>query len=726
MKTIKAALGIGVRRASQRKQSGVATILVILMVGVGLVAVSVGTMHTMRNTQERQLVAHSQVNAQAGAWAAVEAVRQMLGTLTADQLAGLVKNNEWSISGTGVDGLTQKAVVTDIIAPAALETDYKIKAQVSAVAAAGQSSSTVEVVYSVVAGSAPSPFVLNGVLDFYNDLKVEGGMTFNAPTDSTAAGPNGLNFNVDGNMKLNSVGISGDGIHTLKVTGNLEAGSNVNAQVVYARNIKITGAANIVQAYAFGDPAGKGSETSIADGDTCCGAVNMSGGTGITILGANGWVTSGGGGVTNINARRHVKITQWGSYSEIISGEYIDAEIGGTVTTAKAVGNVILKETTTTSVLSLGNIECKSSSKDHPLLRANGTITGCKEIKSPLNLKPGQSLTASDIGVRDVISPVTLTRPTVDAWALKGAANYAIERVATGGYKVEVKSINGVTDGTYYLKATSAWKQKNSSGTEVTVDTGEREFLCPLAEGTLATAALCAHPVKPFCNGFSSNGSCFKDSTATLLKVNGKSLPPGVIWIKGDFEMGSGIYYNTFISTGNISTSGAAVSYSVNYASAYKNTPSNTSETAKNAICKNEFKEVVADFKDMYPTNYCDSTGKYTPNAVGNIGLLAGGYATEGGTKTYLGGNISLNNSNTIFGTVVAGNLLKTSGQTVIHGYVSAAGSQLSEGENVTGNSTTIDLKYLPPGYKPGEIPNMGGGSTGAVAKSEVLWSRYL
>ena len=92
-------------RVSIRRQRGVATLLVILMVGVGLVSVSLGTLHSVRSAQERQLVAHAQVNAQAAVWATVDVVRQYLKTLTPQQLAGLTQNSTCSISGN--DALVQ-------------------------------------------------------------------------------------------------------------------------------------------------------------------------------------------------------------------------------------------------------------------------------------------------------------------------------------------------------------------------------------------------------------------------------------------------------------------------------------------------------------------------------------------------------------------------------------------------------------------------------------------
>ncbi|HEY0891452.1 MAG TPA: hypothetical protein VGE32_00265, partial [Cellvibrio sp.] len=277
---------------------------------------------------------------------------------------------------------------------------------------------------------------------------------------------------------------------------------------------------------------------------------------------------------------------------------------------------------------------------------------------------------------------------------------------------VVVSNVNGIANGTYYVKGTS---------------NNPREYLCKGVAG-----GFCSEPVIQLCNGYSANNGCFSTATTngvTTLTIAGKSMPPGVVWFNGNLMLSNGIYYNTFVATGNIATGGSFVSYALNYAAAYKTSPSDT--TRKNAVCKNEFDTSVKsnDFATLYPTNYCGSDGKYTPNALGNIGLLAGGYnpAANPNTKIiYSGGFIELGASNSIYGTVVAGNLLKTGGSTKVYGYISAAGLQVSDADNNLGGSTTVDVTNLPEGYKPNEIPDMSGGAAGVLAEARVLWSRYL
>ena len=147
-----------------RYERGAATILTVVLIGIGLVSASLGAMHSVRSTQERQLAAHAQVNAQSGVWATVEVVRAYLQTLNKDQLTTLALNQIWTISGN--TDLAQQAVLLTLTPPVAPALDYKLTARLTATDTAARSSSSLEVVYSVTPASAGGNAQLNGVLDF--------------------------------------------------------------------------------------------------------------------------------------------------------------------------------------------------------------------------------------------------------------------------------------------------------------------------------------------------------------------------------------------------------------------------------------------------------------------------------------------------------------------------------------------------------------------------------
>jgi hypothetical protein len=721
MKSLKVALGIGVYRRLHTQQKGVATILVILMIGVGVIAVSAGTLHTLRNTQERQLVAQSQVNAQAGAWAAVEVVRKVLGTLDKQQLATLNGNTTWGIRGT--EGLTQSAHIKTIESPVGTAADFKITAEVSAIAAAGQSSSTIEVVYAVTPAGTPGVYNLAGALDFYNDLVATGGIVLDAPS-------RGMDFNVDGDFNATSLSITGTGLRNVSVTGNVTMDSDVHAELLRARNVTINGGATarVIEAFGkpVGDPGSVGTETSKARGDTCCGTVRLNSwgaswakdtnGTPLrSDVKANGLVYSGGAGASKIAARKSVVLSSGGAvHGDITTLVDLTASGSGSIGVVRAGRNVTINDTSTASISAVGQVTC-SGTVAHNISAAvidAACIPGIHSIGV---------VAAPQV---DELPPVTLAQPKVDAYTLKGAANYVIEFVS-GKVQVTVKNVNGLQDGVYYI---------GSYGSYV------REYLCKAIETNSTNkcdaSVQAMTSAQPFCvNSKAADpeyDKCFGfDPTTKTMSLSGSfpnmAIPTGVIWIDGSFNLATGPYFNTFIATKNITTSGQLATYAINYAAAYDNkTP------PSNAVCKNQYGTATyTAFNGLYPTNFCSATGVFTPSPIGNLGLLAGGYDpvdNPNNTKTvYSGGVITLAAGNEVFGTVAAGNLLKTSGNTTIHGYISAAG--LQQDPNVTNNlggKTEVNLNNLPDTYKPGEIPDMSGGATGVTAESKVLWTRYL
>lgn len=703
-------------QVSPRAQRGAATILTMLLIGVGLISVSLGAMHMVRSTQERQLAAHAQVNSQAGVWATVETVRTYLQTLTKEQLTTLNDNQTWTI--TGNDNLAQQAVILKTVLPVAPATAFKIRAHLSATDISARSSSSLEVVYEVTPGVAPQAFELKGVLDFYNTLELSGGITLNIPG-------NDANFNVDGDFIATGVGIGGanpsdNPLNRIAVTGNVVISSAVKADELWGRNVSLLGGSGVKNIRAFGDPDGTGTMNSTSKTDTCCGNVLITGGTGAEDIQANGSVELNGGSAVTVNARRDVVIKGGGggAYNSI-TARNITAEVGASISKAAATVDIWYKQFVTPvgsspqTMTAIGNIRCGTDAQKHEWytygrIDAGGTITDCTSSNRRALLTP-----APDVQLIEPLPPITLTRPKVDAWSLKPSANYAIEIVGSN-IKVTVKNVNGIANGSYFLA--------RNSGQGVS----QREYLCK----TVDSSGYCVTPVKPFCSGVSPMNSCFSQEVIggqNYLNVKGGTLPPGVIWVKGNFKIELGNFYNTFVVTGDLFTGGSVKTYSVNFAAAYKT----SGGTVQNAICKNEADSTIKEalFNGMYPTNYCVN-GQFIPNALGNIALLAGGYEPDNNgipRSIYSGGLIELGAANQIYGTVVSGNLLKTGGSTFIAGYISAAGLQLAEGDkNQLTGSTTIDLTNLPDTYKPNEIPDMSGGGAGQTAEARVLWTRYL
>lgn len=198
-------------------------------------------------------------------------------------------------------------------------------------------------------------------------------------------------------------------------------------------------------------------------------------------------------------------------------------------------------------------------------------------------------------------------------------------------------------------------------------------------------------------------------------------MAPGVAWFEGSLEVSNGTYFNTFIATGDISTKGNSTSYAVNYAG-YAGVCANQTSNARASVAR---------FSGLYPVDYCNtSTASMTYQALGNAVFIAGGYKNG----VFQGGNISLGSSNEVFGSVIAGNQLQTTGNTTVHGQIYTAAQGTTTTNDFKG-SLTIDVSHLPANttFKDNEIKCMGdcattGGGTGTStsASARVFWSRYL
>lgn len=199
------------------------------------------------------------------------------------------------------------------------------------------------------------------------------------------------------------------------------------------------------------------------------------------------------------------------------------------------------------------------------------------------------------------------------------------------------------------------------------------------------------------------------------------------MYFEGNLNIPSGTFYNTFLATGNITNSGDAVAYSLNFAGySGKQIVDGVQVTyAPQGVCQNTL------IPNVVPTQFCIN-GEYQYNAVrgiGNYSLMAG---TCGGVNNctkeqYIGGDIKTAASANFYGAIKAGNMFVSSGNTTIHGYISALAQGVQNDQHQMGAQTNIDFRSMPLGYD----PTGGGTIPGAVTPSTptsvgILWSRYL
>lgn len=143
----------------------------------------------------------------------------------------------------------------------------------------------------------------------------------------------------------------------------------------------------------------------------------------------------------------------------------------------------------------------------------------------------------------------------------------------------------------------------------------------------------------------------------------------------------------------------------------------------------------------MRPGKFCENGYDHTAHGgLGNYALMAGscppGSINGCARGAYIGGDIKIEKS--VFGVTRAGNLVETSGQARLYGYISALAQRTNATTvNRLGASTTIILQVplaLQDRYDLSgslEIADGGGGNGGTPGEAtpgsaELMWGRYL
>lgn len=651
--------------ALPRRQRGMFTIATVLLIGLSVMISVLSVMYAVRALGQRQVAVHASTHAQAGAWAALDVVKQYLEQQV---LAGQrVDQLSPATFDLGTNTISIAWGSAQVISP----TVSRITSTITSTNAPAKAASVVEAVFDVQQGASETqaPTIdLPGVVTIHNDLDMRGGLNFK--------GGENARLIVEGHANLTSASITG--LYSLRATDDITIGSGISVQEVFSNGkLVLMGSGAVTTGAALGD-------------------ISVQSAASQGVLRTNGNLTIANGAVAKGDALGWIKTSSGGSQGVLTSGG--DTTVSnGSVSRVDAAGNLMITSWPTVKVAnSRGVITCPSQWwSNYETLAA----------QSAVNCPQRNILVPGNVSIK-LPSPLTafkIDREKVDAYLLKDSANYVFEREGNLT-RVTVQNVHGITDGSYYL---GSYPYQNGRGWQ--------DFLCASvnANGVCTLPESPSYALKTVCQGFSTSNSCISYSRG-VWTISGRSLAPGVMFFKGDLNASTGTYYNTFIATGNIATSGAHKTYAMNF-------------SGYSAICRSLYPSgSSADFKDLYPTNYCDQTSEtLKPNAVGNAAFVAGGFEQE----IFSGGNISLGASTEVFGSVIAGDVLETSGSTIIHGFILAAG-QGKTSPNTWNGSTTIDLRNLPKGYTPGAIPDVGskgntaGGSTGKPDVS-VKWLRY-
>ena len=716
-------------------QRGIATILILLLTGLSLLAVILGLNSYLRANQEQGVTLQAQTQAQVKTWTGAEIVRLYLGQLLKNEESGqgpklsdLTASSLSKVAGehksqasvqfeppidlqlTGIDGLSAHLVGIRQDAQDSDNNEYII--DVSSDTAAhtrAQATSTLRLVYRVVKeGQGSTKPAGNTVMDWRRDLQLSGGIA--------VKGQPGVPYNllVDGNVLTGGNSITGvDGIDS---TGSIFITSGSSFKNLHANgDVRITGSVSVRDEIA-------------ARGDVC-----VEGGASATgTVRANGSVIATGGsrlgdvysGAQSDNRQHPALCANPPSSTYAQKLNFFDYAHGG-----QPFGVDLQDNASANGVQTKGSLRIGSGSIALPLLAQgdlvdtnwggyeHGTIGGVLRIEGS-NPEIAKWVSTRE-GLTVAVSPVAQLSSRKDlfnAYTLEANANYAFKIDANGYKVVDVRNISGMADGTYFL---GDYDNTQETGW----DRGYKDFLCKkLASNSSPNAPKCQAPVDKvagtICEGYSLYNNCLSYNNGQWA-FNGRSLAPGILWFQGNLDIGNGNYYNTLIATGSITTSGDAAVFAPNYAGYDgQHRQGNQSKAfAPTGICKNSY------FPDKAPTNFCKDGAFVTTyaNGIGNYALMAGS-CTEGDCSRYTGGNIALGASNKIHGNVLAGNVFSSGGSTTVNGYITSLGLG-NTSNNSQGGSTTVDISDLPPGF----TPSSGSLNEPPQARSiQVRWSRYL
>lgn len=226
---------------SPRRQRGVATLLILLLLGLAVGVTTLTIAHSLRGTQQRQLAMHAATAAQGAAWRGVEVLRLFLEASSAGELEAL---GGQAVQVGGDLGIEAKILsVQTVVAGQRYRIDALITGE------AGQdtalSKSLVEAVYEVAPGSDGSPgkpavcsSKPSSPLIFDNSLNYTGGQ-FSVQNPSG----NMQDIAVNGDLSIsNASGVLVSGCAKGNITLSGVGAAKPNGHLYAEQDIRISGA----------------------------------------------------------------------------------------------------------------------------------------------------------------------------------------------------------------------------------------------------------------------------------------------------------------------------------------------------------------------------------------------------------------------------------------------------------------------------------------------------
>lgn len=688
-----------------KSQLGIATVLTVALVGIALIVSITGTAYYLRAKQYSATSNHALTQAQADVWSGVEIVRQYLNTRSEPQLA--------TLKSDGIPVITNLPLNIEITAKVDKEPTlesglYTVTSTITSRNTTSKSASTIQVVYEVKrnGGNGASPPTQKRVLDFYTDVKFTGSVKISGENTENAE------ISVQGNVTANGVDLEVD---TLRATDSiiLSNGKFLINNIYADDDVTIRGNGNHRIIELISTKKSIFFENSIAK------------------------KLEAGRDINFINSQVHLGA---------LANNKIKVSVGTDLTKA-------------TNIKSSIDFNCaKNTWTEYKTIYSGNFSSNCETAKDGRS----QILIPKD---KNVIDPSTLGTsgktdvPIVNALCYDPASNLdcqnnqVYKKGETANYIFEYKdnkiivttyNLNGFVNGSTYCAASGSHNSNNTAhwGYLYPATINGNSITCGITP--VANIARLYPYWSPKRISYSSwndtwqlgpdnangmpNKNVSNDDTSVLPALSHPSIAPGIMLFKGNLDIQTGIYNNTFLSTKNITYGFNVILYAPNYAS---------SKVSSAIIC-NAYNTAIANQPNVnntsagkypMPTNLCKSTTEMNITNMGDIGLLAGSFKGVYDKSSYIGGNITTQMDYRIYGNIVAGNLYKSNATSSVSGFISAMGLT-GEGQSQLPN---IDL-IIPQRSTASDDTNLGGGeNTGSgnnsgsgTPSTTIKWARYL
>lgn len=766
-------------------QRGAATIIMSVLVGFSITAMGLALMFNVQNAQDKQITAQAQVSAQNLAWAGSEAFRQLLVSMPIglvnvlplnEPMTPIDSSNVQKPAGSAdLQGRLTPTVINRALVAASggLPARTEMTVNLAAVNPMAGVGTTLQMVYGIFNGTGAGLPSLDPIT-FYHDAGLQGTVNFK----NVASGKETLS--VKGSVTLTS---QVTGLNAVHATGDV----TINNSAVVLREVLANGTVAV-----SGDGKVLDKLVGLAGVNITQGFVgsvfsngNINYRTGAPPLGGSNIVSAvAARGSVSINNQNNLIFNDIGSVTTtVLSGCgfgvcFKNVEAGGSLTAYPPKLEKAYSKT--------GMICSPPPAGPPPFSLQPATEAVAPSFTSCDTAAANSKFRTSTPSLKLIMQlpPVDMTPLKIDVWEHQAVANYFV-RVSGLRTFVTVKNVKRA--------AVAPNPAVALDGEFEFVKVGTLGYLCPLdaLKAQLPGCTVAANPKNVFCTDNCwtvQAGGSTAGAAANTFVLEGR-VAPGVIFFDGNISLKfNPLSAAAFLASGFIKTEGnTGKSLALNFAGPTGGTAAGTTLPG---VCSN----LASSQLNLTPSNFCLADGTFdstAANKLGNVALMAGGNrrsvttttaaykasdtasetrvanlqadgrtayvitkvtpnAVAGTTTTevitqqpYSGGDIQLAADNVVFGSLLAGNMLKTEGTSTVYGYVvssalartpsASGGPTLNDGglgltQNLLSAATNIDHSIQPQYYDGKSVPGAASGTPSNSTGNDVrvLRSRYL